>query len=121
MLNHGLDAPVFAEQDGYFLVTLPGPNGDYDRLRVPDDASLVVSPAVEALLNDRQKQIMAQVALAGYVTRRWCVATFHVVNDTAGRDLKSLVALGLLVLEGQGRSAHYLPQASSEPTDNRPK
>jgi hypothetical protein len=29
MLNHGLDAPVFAEQDGFFVVTFPGPNGNH--------------------------------------------------------------------------------------------
>ena len=33
MLNHGLDSPTFTEQDGYFVVTFPGPNGNYDRLK----------------------------------------------------------------------------------------
>ena len=35
MLNHGLDAPTFTEQDGYFVVTFPGPNGNYDRIKTP--------------------------------------------------------------------------------------
>jgi ATP-dependent DNA helicase RecG len=39
MLNHGLNAPAFSEQDGYFLVTFPGPNGDYDRLKLPENAT----------------------------------------------------------------------------------
>jgi predicted HTH transcriptional regulator len=25
MLNHGLDAPILNQQDGFFIVTLPGP------------------------------------------------------------------------------------------------
>ena len=36
MLNHGLDAPAFSEHDGYFVVTFPGPNGNYERLKVAE-------------------------------------------------------------------------------------
>jgi hypothetical protein len=56
LLNHGLDAPAFAEQDGFFVVTFPGPNGNYDRLKVPEGAAGLVSPAIEAQLNKRQKR-----------------------------------------------------------------
>jgi predicted HTH transcriptional regulator len=51
MLNHGLDAPAFSEQDGYFVATFPGPNGNYDRLKTPESAPGLISPAVEARLN----------------------------------------------------------------------
>jgi len=107
MLNHGLDAPTVAEQDGYFVVTFPGPNGNYDRIKTPETAAGRVSPAVEAQLNDRQKKIMAQVAQTGHVTTRWCVTNLNVVKDTAHRDLVDLVNRDLLVRTGRGRNVAY--------------
>ena len=107
MLNHGLEAPIFAEQDGYFVVTFSGPNGNYDRLRVPHDAAGVVTPAVEAQLNDRQKKIMLEVQQSGFVTSGWCRQTFEVTYDTANRDLIDLAKRGLVVREGRGRSTRY--------------
>jgi len=52
----------------------------------------------------------------GTVTRRWCVLEFDVANDTAGRDLKELTDLGLILAQGKGRAVRYLLKA----TDNRP-
>ena len=95
MLNHGLAAPAFTEQDGYFVVTFPGPHGNYDRLKVPAGAMGLVTPSLEAQLNERQKKIVVHVQKAGVVTRGWCVARFKVANDTAGRDLKELTELGV--------------------------
>lgn len=55
------------------------------------------------------------------VTRGWCVAKFNVANDTAGRDLKELTELGVLSLQGKGRSVRYvLRKTVAESTDNRP-
>jgi len=108
MLNHGLDAPAFSEQDGYFVVTFPGPNGNYDRLKVPEGAVGPITPAIEAQLNDRQKQIMAHVINQGSVTNRWCRSRFHVVYNTAYRDVQGLVHLGLLQPVGTGRSVKYI-------------
>ena len=108
MLNHGLDAPTFAEQDGYFVVTFPGPNGNYDRIKTPETATGLVSPAVEAQLNDRQKKIMVHVIGTGSVTNRWCRSHFHIVYNTAYRDLQGLVALDLLKPLGSGRSVKYV-------------
>ena len=116
MLNHGLDEPKIEQQDGFFVVTLPGPNGNYDRLRVPAVAAGPVTPAIEAQLNERQKLIMARVLAAGAVTRGWCVAKFNIAKDTAGRDLKALTELGLLEAQGKGRAARYVTKT----TDNRP-
>ena len=107
MLNHGLDVPTFAEQDGYFVVTFPGPNGNYDRIKTPETTTGLVSPAIEAQLNDRQKKIMAQVAQTGHVTSRWCVTNLNVVKDTAHRDLVDLVNRGLLARTGRGRNVAY--------------
>lgn len=106
MLNHGLDQPLLGTVTGYFQVTFPGPGENFDRIRV-SETRLVVTPALEARLNERQKRIMEQVAKSGAVTSRWCVHELRVVKDTAHRDLVELVELGLLVRVGQGRSVAY--------------
>ena len=108
MLNHGLDAPAFGEQDGYFVVTFPGPNGSYGRIKTPEGAARLIPPSVEAQLNDRQKKIMVHVLAAGSVTNRWCRSHLHVVYNTAYRDLQGLVALELLKPQGSGRSVKYV-------------
>ena len=114
MLDHGLDQPLIGTDTGYFQVTFPGPDDNIERLRVPE-IQLLVTPSVEAKLNERQKRIIRQVLEVGSVTRRWCVAQFNVANDTAGRDLKGLIDMGLLEAEGKGRAVSYaLPKS----TDN---
>ena len=112
MLNHGLDAPVLGEEDGYFVVTLPCSNGNYDRLKLPEGAAGIISPAVEAQLNDRQKKIMMQVQKAGSVTSGWCRRRFKVAYLTVYRDLTGLLELGLLQAIGRGRSTRYVPKST---------
>jgi ATP-dependent DNA helicase RecG len=107
MLDHGLDTPAFTEQDGYFIVTFPGPNGNYDRLKVSTGAAGLVTPAVEAQLNDRQKKIMLEVQQRGSITSGWCRNAFRVSYNTAFRDLSDLVQRGLLLQVGKGRATHY--------------
>ncbi len=119
MLDHGLEPPLLAAQTGYFQVSFPGPADDLDRLRAPE-ARLNITPALEAQLNERQHRIVAHALKAGSVTRRWCVEEFKVANDTAGRDLKSLVDLQLLAMQGQGRAVKYVPATPAESTENRP-
>jgi len=109
MLNHGLDAPAFAEQDGYFVVTFPGPNGNYDRIKTPEGAPGLIPPAVEAQLNDRQKGIIAEVQTSGFVTSGWCRKRLGVAYQTVYRDLGGLVKLGILHPVGRGRSTKYIP------------
>jgi predicted HTH transcriptional regulator len=116
MLNHGLDAPMLGQQDGFFVVTLRGPAGHYDRLKVPAGATGPITPAIESQLNERQKLIMTHVFSGESVTRGWCVTKFDVANDTAGRDLKGLTKLGLIEPQGRGRAVRYVVKA----TDNRP-
>ena len=108
MLDHGLDQHKLDQQDGYFKVILPGPNGDYDRLRVPTDARGFVPPSVEAALNERQKRIMVQIQTQGSVTSGWCLKTFFVAYQTVYRDLTGLVKAGLLTQTGSGRSTRYV-------------
>lgn len=116
MLDHGLDPPVLSTDMGYFEVMFPGPADNIERIRVPD-GRLLVTPAIEAQLTDRQKSIVLHALETGFVTRRWCVEEFRVANDTAGRDLKSLTNLGLLVPEGKGRAVRYLPREVSQTTE----
>jgi predicted HTH transcriptional regulator len=107
MLNHGLDAPLYAQQDGYFVATFQGPNGNYERLKLPEGAVGFITPAVEAQLNERQKKIMIQVQREGAVTSGWCRKTFDVTYDTANRDLLDLVERELLIKAGQVRATHF--------------
>jgi predicted HTH transcriptional regulator len=108
MLNHGLDAPAFSEQDGYFVVTFPGPNGNYDRIKVPEGVVGLVTPAIEAQLNDRQRKILIEVQKTGSVTSGWCRKFFGVALLTVQRDLAGLIDLGLVERKGKGRGACYI-------------
>jgi predicted HTH transcriptional regulator len=111
MLNHGLDTPLYAQQDDYFVATLQGPNGNYERLKLPGGAVGFITPAVEAQLNARQKKIMVQVQQEGAVTSGWYRKTFDVTYDTANRDLLDLVERKLLIKSGQGRATHFKPKS----------
>ena len=108
MLNHGLDEPVIAQQDGFFIVTLPGPAGDFDRIRTPEHAGGRVTPAVEAQLNERQKRMVRLLAAGESLTSRRCEADFGITRDTATRDFALLLQLGIAIKVGRGRSVHYL-------------
>lgn len=114
MLNHGLDEPKIDQQDGFFVVTLAGPAGNYDRIKTPENAGGLVTPAIEAQLNERQKKIMVQAQEAGFVTSGWCQKQFNVVRDTANRDLVGLVQHGLLESVGKGRGARYAIKIASK-------
>ncbi len=112
MLDHGLDPPLLGTDTGYFQITFPGPGDNIERLRVPDKRFLV-TPAVEAQLNERQKRIVKHVLESGSVTSGWCLKEFGVVYNTAYRDLDALVRLGLLMQEGSGRGTRYSLQGSN--------
>ncbi|HOI96199.1 MAG TPA: helix-turn-helix domain-containing protein [Syntrophobacter fumaroxidans] len=107
MLNHGLDQPLLGTDMGYFQVTFPGPGENIERLRVPE-RRLLVTPAVEAQLNDRQRKALAEVLQSGFVSSGWLVKELGVTYDTANRDLKGLSGLNLLVRQGRGRAARYV-------------
>ncbi|MBT3193054.1 MAG: DUF4062 domain-containing protein [Verrucomicrobia bacterium] len=108
MQDHGLDMHKLDKRDGYFKVILPGPDGDFDRLRSPTDVQGLIPPSVEAQLNDRQKQIMVQVQTEGSISSGWCRKTFGVAYQTVYRDLTGLVSAGLLEQTGAGRSTKYI-------------
>lgn len=108
MLNHGLDQPILGTDMGYFQITFPGPGENIDRLRVPEKR-LLVTPAIEAQLNERQRKVMAEVLKSGFVSSGWLVKKLGVTYDTANRDLKGLAELKLLMRQGHGRAARYVP------------
>lgn len=108
MLDHGLDAHKLDKRDGYFKVILPGPDGDYDRIRTPRDVQGAIPPSVEEQLNSRQKQILTHVYEEGSVTSGWCKKEFNITYNTAYRDLLGLVEKRLLTQEGKGRSTRYV-------------
>lgn len=94
MLDHGLDQPLLGTDTGYFQVTFPGPGDNIDRLRVPEK-QLLISPAVEARLNERQRKMAVMLAEGEGLTSRRCEAEFGVTRDTATRDFNLLLELGL--------------------------
>jgi len=108
MLDHGLEAPILDQKDGYFRITFLGPAGDFDRIRVQDNAPGTVPPSIESQLSERQKAIIIQVHSAGFVTNKWCREHLNVVRDTAHRDLNGLVKLKILERSGKGRSTRYI-------------
>jgi len=113
MLDHGLDQPLLGADTGYFQVTFPGPGENIERLRAPEK-QLLITPAIESKLNNRQKKIVTQAAEQGFVTSGWCRKNLSVVYDTIRRDLLSLVELGILETQGKGRSTRYILRAKAE-------
>lgn len=107
MLNHGLDQPLIGTDTGYFQVTFPGPGENLDRIRVPE-TRLLVTPAIEAQLNEKQQKILKHVAETGFVTTGWCMETLSISRDTAHRNLVGLVKINILVRQGSGRRVIYV-------------
>ena len=107
MLDHGLDPPLLGTDTGYFQITFPGPGDNIERLLVPGKR-LLVTRAVEAQWNERQKKAMREVLESGFIPSGWLVKKLGVTYDTANRDLKGLAELKLLIRQGQGRAAKYV-------------
>jgi ATP-dependent DNA helicase RecG len=112
MLNHGLEVPKIGQEDGFFVVTLPGPAGDYERLTVSAGVTGPISPAVEAQLSERQKKMVVLLAAGEKLTSRRCEKEFGVTRDTAARDFNILINLGIAEKSGRGRAVSYRQKAS---------
>jgi ATP-dependent DNA helicase RecG len=106
MLNHGLDQPLIGTDTGYFQVTFPGPGENLDRIRVPE-TRLLVTPAIEAQLNERQQKMMLLLVEGKELTSRQCEAEFGVTRPVAASDFGKLLELGLAEKLGAGRSTRY--------------
>jgi predicted HTH transcriptional regulator len=113
MLDHGLDQPLLGTDTGYFQITFPGPGESIERLRVPEQG-LLVTPAVEAGLSDRQREMAKRLVAGEELTGRACEALFGVTRPVLTKDFNHLVALGIAEQVGQGRSTRYRLKASRE-------
>ena len=107
MFNHGLDEAKITQEDGFFVVILPGPDGNYDRLNVPAGVTGPITPAIEAQLNDRQKKMAGLLAAGEELTSRRCEMEFGVTRPVTAKDFGSLIKLGLAEKVGSGRSTRY--------------
>jgi predicted HTH transcriptional regulator len=107
MLNHGLNEAKISQEDGFFVVTLPGPCGNYDRLNVPSGVTGPITPAIEAQLNDRQRKMVGLLAVGQELTSRRCEEEFGVSRPVTAKDFGALVRLGLAEKVGSGRSTRY--------------
>jgi ATP-dependent DNA helicase RecG len=109
MQDHGLDRPTFAPDDGCVVVTLPGPADNMEMVRVSaEKAAEFLPPSAEGKLNDRQKQMAGMLLRGEELTSRLCEERFGVTRDTANRDFKRLISLGIAEARGSGRSRHYV-------------
>jgi predicted HTH transcriptional regulator len=55
-----------------------------------------------------QKEKILILAQGETLTNRLCEEQFHITRDTAARDFKLLLELGLAKKEGKGRSVRYV-------------
>jgi ATP-dependent DNA helicase RecG len=118
MLDHGLDQPLLGTDMGYFQVTFPGPGENIERLRVPEKR-LLVTPAVEAQLNERQRKMLQWLVEGKELTSRQCEAEFGITRPITAGDFGRLVELGLAEKLGAGRSTRYRIKALGESLSNR--
>jgi ATP-dependent DNA helicase RecG len=90
MLNHGLDQPLLSTDTGYFQVTFAGPGDSLDRIHVAAPAlGMIVTPAIGATLNERQKKMVALLVAGEKLTSRRCEQEFRVTRDAAAKVLAS--------------------------------
>lgn len=113
MLNHGLNQPILGSDTGYFQVTFPGPGDDLERIKVPASVSLLVTPAIEAQLTERQRKMVELLVGGERLTSRRCETEFEITRDTATRDFNLLMKLGLARREGKGRATYYILAAKT--------
>jgi len=107
MLNHGLDQPVIGTDTGYFQVTFPGPAENLDRLRLPE-TQLRVTPAIEARLNTRQKDMVKRLVSGEELTSRKCQEIYNLSPQAVFKDFNELISLGIARKIGLGRSTRYV-------------
>lgn len=98
--SHGLPQPQFNIESGYFVVSFLGQKRESGELSI--DSELL------GKLDDRQKQIVGWVQKKGRVTRAECVSMLKVSQNTAKRDLGSLIKRGVLEQKGSGPSTYYV-------------
>ncbi|MCK4271292.1 DeoR family transcriptional regulator [bacterium] len=99
LVKHGLRPPRFDYESGYFVVTFFGQELAPGVIRIPSE--------LMAKLNNRQQELIDLVRNRGRITSAECAERFKVSIDTAKRDLKKLVELGILEKRGLGPATFY--------------
>ena len=108
-LDHGLKAPSFAYNTGYFEVVFHAPKS-MEQVRVTPDAvgAFEIMPSVIEQLNNREKRIIKYLLDKGRITTREVMSQWDVVADTAKRDFRHLLDLNVIRRKGRGRSVSYV-------------
>lgn len=109
MLDYGLETPHVQVEDDSFVLTLPGPGENLERIKAPAAEAESLPTSVADELNKRQRAVLELAIANGSVTNSQVQDQFNVVQDTALRDLTILCKLKLLLKQGKGRSTHYVP------------
>jgi len=107
MQNHGLEQPLLSTDTGYFQVTFPGPGENLERIRVPE-SRLLVTPAVEAQLTERQRDMVARLAAGEELASRTCQDLYGLSPQALYKDFQMLIRLRIALRTGSGRSARYV-------------
>jgi len=67
-----------------------------------------IGPEFGAQLNSRQLEILTLIEQRGKIASAECARRFKITRDTANRDFRKLMELGLIVKRGSGRGTHYV-------------
>jgi ATP-dependent DNA helicase RecG len=108
MLNHGLSAPEYDINEGYFRVVLKGPGDNLDRLRVPAGIETGISPATEAQLTNRQRNILTRMAAGERISSALCMRLYEITRQAVNADFNKLLDLELIERVGAGRATYYV-------------
>jgi len=111
MLNHGLDVPLLGTDTGYFQVTFPGPADNLERIRIPEN-KLLVTPAIESHLSNRQKKMVKLLVEGKELTSRECEEKFGITRPVVTKDFGKLIEIGIAEQFGAGRSTKYRLKSS---------
>jgi predicted HTH transcriptional regulator len=106
MLDHGLDPPILGTDMGYFQVVFQGPGENIERLRIPEKR-LLVTPSMEAQLNERQRDMVSRLVGGEELTSRRCQELYKLSPQAVYEDFQRLMELGIARKIGSGRATRY--------------
>jgi ATP-dependent DNA helicase RecG len=101
MEGHGLSRPRFAEVGSEFRVTLMGPGKRFME-------EMTARPAWAEGLNERQVEAVLYVGEHGQITNREYRDLTGVSRRWATKELQEMVELGIMAVQGSGRTTHYV-------------
>ena len=106
MIEHGLPAPLFEENNNFFKVTLCNPYNV--NTYATDDTHNGISDSISRFnLNDRQKEILNEMPHLGKINYEDYEKKFNVSNSTAVRDLNKLVKYKILIKTKKNKHVYF--------------